>query len=201
MMAGKTSLIRYHIVREIKAKQDVIVFCFDGMLARWSEEKKEKDPISAKVTHDGGGYLGDSIQDPIERQRLHVCYTSNLSEKNAQLTNLLQLYPKAMAIVDEIQFFQPAETETFLKRELDNRSLVGVGLNLDWKKQMFPTIVMCFGYANRVKQKRATCSRCGKKANFTKRVLKENEEKEKQQLNVVDILATYEPRCLECFIK
>jgi thymidine kinase len=188
MRSRKTSELRHRILSIVLAGNQALVIRPKCDQSRWQTGTDEKHPN--RVTHDGQGYL------PIELEadhyaRLAIVWTEKLMD---QIDFILKSGVKEV-VIDELQFFEPKDAfdalQTLAKHKI---SATIAGLNLDYKRELLPTIIKCYGLFTQVEHRYASCAKCGNQANFTSRLDKSNQA----ILQVGD--KEYESRCHECFV-
>jgi len=102
-------------------------------------------------------------------------------------------------LIDEIQFFEPelaAAVEALRDRGVH---VVAVGLDRDFRRELFETTATVARAASPVTRLRGTCSRCGEPAVLTQRLLDGVPAPLDAPRLVVGDADLYEPRCERCW--
>lgn len=183
MRSSKTSTLKQRILSTVFQGNIAVVLRPLGDSKRWANDEK-------RVTHDGQSYLPIELKTECY-ERLKVIETAKLMD---QILILRQLKVKQL-FIDEFQFFNsPKDATTFLNEMAkDGIAITVAGLTLDWKREMFATVVECYGMFTEIIQNYASCTKCGKPATFTAKLDK--------TANVVLEMGDkqYESRCHQCF--
>lgn len=189
MRSRKTSTLKDRILSIVHEGNLAVVLRPQGDSARWQHDEKHPN----RVTHDGQSYL--PIELPPEMyKRLAVIETKCLCD---QIDHIREMN-LSRVLIDEFQFFNTkGDAFDFLTAMAkDRREVIIAGLTLDWKRQMFPSVIECYGMFTEIIQNYAVCTRCGKQATFTAK-LDTTSKTSKEVFQVGD--KEYESRCHACF--
>jgi len=95
--------------------------------------------------------------------------------------------------IDELHFFDAAIAGVIGDLSQCGATVIAAGVDLDHRGDPFPSVFAVERIADRVTRLTSRCSRCGKDARFTQRLIDSNEP------IVVGGVGDYEPRCADCF--
>lgn len=99
-----------------------------------------------------------------------------------------------LIVIDEAQFFGPELVEICRELAAGGKDVILAGLDLDSWGLPFGPMSDLMRIADRVIRLRAVCARCGKPADRTQRLAPVAGQK------MVGGAASYEPRCVGCFV-
>lgn len=176
MFSGKSSMLLNYERRFKIAKKNILTInhSFD---VRYSEEGKI-------VTHDKTRSLSEN----------HLSLTTE--QLNKIIENKYGNFENVdVMLIDEIQFFD--NLDEFIAHWTNaGKTIIGAGLNSDYRKKPFPNMNNLFSIADKIVHICATCKCCGEDAPFTKRLVNESKEQV-----VIGGAESYEPRCRKCFMQ
>jgi thymidine kinase len=106
-----------------------------------------------------------------------------------------------LLLIDEMQFFEPAlgvVVNSLLEQGVD---VVAVGLDRDFRREEFETTTQLVRKASRVVRLTGTCSRCGRDAAFTQRLVGGRPAPLDAPRLLVGDGGLYAPRCERCWVE
>lgn len=108
-------------------------------------------------------------------------------------------FDAAVITVDEVQFFKDERQLLVAARTLARRGqrVILSGLDMDYLKQPFEWMLLLDQDFD-VSHKFAICTECGRPAQFTQRVITQEQLPYTDERIVVGGLELYEPRCADC---
>jgi thymidine kinase len=102
--------------------------------------------------------------------------------------------------VDEVQFFDTGVAEAVELLRAQGVDVVGAGLDLDFRREPFPTTRVLADAAARVERFEARCGRCGRPATVTQRLVNGRPASLDDPVVRIGDDELYEPRCEECWV-
>jgi len=106
-----------------------------------------------------------------------------------------------LVLIDEIQFFEPKLRAAVASLRAEGAEVVAVGLDRDFRGEEFETTASLARDASRVVRLRGICSRCGKEAVLTQRLIDGVPAPLDAPRLVVGDAELYEPRCERCWLE
>lgn len=166
MFSGKTEELLRRLRRAKFAKQKVEIFK-PAIDVRYSNEEV--------VSHDKNSI----ISTPVEHS-----------------SNILLLSSETEVVgIDEAQFFDPGLTDVCQKLADQGVRVIVAGLDMDFKRTPFGPMPNLCAIADDVTKVHAICVQCGKLANFSNRLVKND------KLVLLGETDDYRPLCRGCYIK
>jgi thymidine kinase len=101
--------------------------------------------------------------------------------------------------IDEVQFFDAGLMEAVELLRARGSNVVAAGLDLDFRREPFPTTRRLAEAAERVERLEARCSRCGRPATVTQRLVNGRPAPLDDPVVRIGDDELYEPRCEECW--
>jgi thymidine kinase len=101
--------------------------------------------------------------------------------------------------IDEVQFFDGGLMEAVELLRARGSDVVAAGLDLDFRREPFPTTRRLAEAAERVERLEARCSRCGNPATVTQRLVNGRPAPLDDPVVRIGDEELYEPRCEECW--
>ena len=139
-----------------------------------------RHPRDLVVSHSGASIEAVSVEDSAE---------------------LLAAADDAAAVaIDEIQFFDPGLAEAVELLRARGSDVVVAGLDLDFRREPFPTTRRLADAAERLERLEARCTRCGRPATVTQRLLNGRPAPLDDPVVRIGDDELYEPRCEECWV-
>jgi thymidine kinase len=105
-----------------------------------------------------------------------------------------------LVAIDEAQFFDPGLVDAVGVLRANGTKVVVAGLDLDFRREPFPTAQRLVGIADRVVRHVARCGRCGRDAPLTQRLLNGRPAPLDDPVVRIGDEELYEPRCEECWV-
>lgn len=166
MFSGKTEELIRRLKRARIAKQKVEVF------KPAIDTRYDKDDV---VSHDAS----KSISTPVENAMQILFYADDFE----------------VVGIDEAQFFGPELVNVCNELAKKGKRVIVAGLDMDYLGKPFGPIPQLLASAEYVTKVHAICMRCGNLANYSHRIIKDD------QLVVIGETEAYEPLCRQCFAK
>jgi thymidine kinase len=104
-----------------------------------------------------------------------------------------------MVAIDEVQFFDAGLAEAVDLLRARGSDVVAAGLDLDFRREPFPTTRRLAESAERVERLEARCGLCGRPATVTQRLLNGRPAPLDDPVVRIGDEELYEPRCEECW--
>jgi thymidine kinase len=104
-----------------------------------------------------------------------------------------------LVAIDEVQFFDAGLVEAVEVLRARGTNVVAAGLDLDFRREPFPTTRRLADAAERVERLEAHCGRCGRPARVTQRLLNGRPAPLDDPVVRIGDEELYEPRCEECW--
>jgi thymidine kinase len=177
MFAGKTEELIRRAERERIAKKKVII------LKPTIDTRYSKDKIAS---HNG---------------KALDCHLLNCDFNFLELDPKLQIEILSADVVciDEAQFFSE-EIVTFCEwLAQGGKRVIVAGLNLDFKGEPFGPMPKLLALADDITSLTAVCTKCGKEATRTQRLIDGKPAPKDSPLILIGGLETYEARCRDCW--
>jgi thymidine kinase len=105
----------------------------------------------------------------------------------------------AVVAIDEVQFFDGGLLEAVELLRARGSDIVAAGLDLDFRREPFATTRRLAEAADRVERLEARCSRCGRPATVTQRLVNGRPAPLDDPVVRIGDEELYEPRCEECW--
>jgi thymidine kinase len=106
-----------------------------------------------------------------------------------------------LLLIDEIQFFEPELGDALRSLRDQGVEIVVVGLDRDFRRAEFETTAQLVRDASNVIRLRGTCSRCGREATLTQRLVGGVPAPIDAPRLLVGDAGLYEPRCERCWVE
>ncbi|MDO4606450.1 MAG: thymidine kinase [Bowdeniella nasicola] len=117
------------------------------------------------------------------------------------LVEHVDLPPVACLLVDEAQFFTPAQIDDFLRIAiLDNVPVLAYGIRTDFRTRAFPGARRLLEVAHSLEELKTIC-RCGRKAMFNGRKVGDSYVFSGEQVAIDGVAVTYESLCGQCYMR
>jgi thymidine kinase len=169
MFSGKTS----RLIEIYKEHMDEYIVT---VINHKSDDRYTKESSDKMYTHDG--------------LNIPCVYTETLSE----LPNNKPTTTSKVLLINEGNFFPDLIPYVLKQVEQENNIVYVAGLDGDFQRHKFGTILDLIPYADKVTKLSAKCNSCTRKALFSYRVDQTNKE---QQLVGTD---EYQPLCRQCYL-
>src|SRR5262245_41291798 len=104
-----------------------------------------------------------------------------------------------IVFVDEVQFFDAGLAEAIELLRARGSDVVAAGLDLDFRREPFSTTRRLADAAVRVERFRGRCSRCGRPASVTQRLVNGRPASLEDRVVRIGDEELYEPRCEACW--
>ena len=187
MYSGKSSLL-LDIIRQFS--KETVRNRFDN---KFIKKQNNSIPRFMVINHASDTRYGKNVISTHNKQQ-YPCYS--LSELSIIETTpeYKHIYDESeRIIIDESQFFDSQALYQFVYNSviLYHKTVIVSGLSGDSNQQKFGGILELLPLADKIDVLYATCSHCGEKAPFTKRIV-DNTSK-----TLVGSVGTYEPVCRE----
>jgi thymidine kinase len=102
--------------------------------------------------------------------------------------------------IDEVQFFSPEIVNVICTLVEHGKRVVAAGLDLDFRGEPFGVMPVLMAIADEVTKLKAICTRCGREAHHTQRLVNGNPAKYDDPQILIGAAECYEARCRDCFI-
>lgn len=170
MFAGKTTALLRRVNSESKLGRNVVMI---------KSNKDTRYAVDAVVTHDGTKFPCWSLPD-----------LSSFKERFG-----LDAYEKVDVIgIDEAQFFDDLYDFCCNAADIDGKTLVVAGLDGDYLRRKFGSVLDIIPIADTVTKLTARCELCGKRAIFT---LRKTDEMQKELIGGANM---YMPVCRQHYV-
>lgn len=114
-------------------------------------------------------------------------------------TALAQSRDGTLVVIDEAQFFDPADMRQLVPSVLSwGFTIIVAGLDTDFRAMLFPAMTCALAMADSVSLLEATCARCGAPATRTQRLIDGKPAPWDSPVIMPGGEDMYEPRCVEC---
>jgi thymidine kinase len=105
-----------------------------------------------------------------------------------------------LVAIDEVQFFDAALVEAVELLRARGSDVLAAGLDLDFRREPFPTTRRLEEIADRVERFRGSCGRCGRPSTVTQRLVNGWPASLDDPVVRIGDEELYEPRCDDCWV-